>query len=81
MKKWILILMMPESQNLYVLAPHDKGLKLIPVKRGEPQALRGVFGFDSEAEAEKWMRETASLSDQGRRLMEAVKPFQMDELQ
>ncbi len=74
MKKWVLVLTLP-SGNLYVLGPKDDGLALFPVTRGQPNLLKGVFGFDTESEARTWMAQTAALSEKGARLLETVQPM------
>lgn len=85
MKSWCIILRMPESDNLYVLAGDPRGtenaLALVPVKRGETTIVKSAFGFDTENDALAWMDKTAELSEQGAKLMETCEPFEASKLQ
>lgn len=69
------------SGSLWVLGERQKCLALFPVERGVEIALKGVFGFDTELEASKWMAETAAMSTQSASLIERVKPFLASKLQ
>lgn len=79
-KPWILVLTMP-SGNRYVLGERAKCLAMFPVSNEEPTPLKGVFSFDSEADAQAWISDTAKMSEQGAMLMKRVAPFQAERMQ
>ena len=73
MKKWILVLTMP-SGTRWVLAERENVLALFPISGKEDTTLKQVFAFDSESEAQAWIKKTSSLSTRGSELMDRVKP-------
>lgn len=86
MGKFILVLTMP-SGSMWALGPDprapekNRDLALFPIDKHKPSVLKGVFGFNTENEALKWIADTAKLSTQGAKLMERVTPMPADSLQ
>ena len=82
--KWIIVLTMP-SGSRWCLAPDPKGsidsIALFPIAAFQPTALKGVWGFETEAKAKEWIDETAKMSEQGAKLMAQCQPFLADSLQ
>jgi hypothetical protein len=86
MQKFILVMTMP-SGSLWVLGPDPKapgkneGIALFPMKAGEENVIKGAWGFASESEAFRFMKEVSELSDEGARLMEKVRPMPAEPIQ
>lgn len=74
---WVILLTMP-SGSLFVLAPDPAGdktaLALFPVEKGKETPIKGAFGFPTEEDAKGWIDATASMSEQGKKMMEMCKP-------